>query len=166
MKYAIVYSTNTGNTKLLADAVKEGLPQEDCVYFGEPDEKALQAERIYVGFWTDKENCDQVTAEFLQKLHDKEVFLFGSAGFGKDPTYFDKILDETKKNLDESVRVAGGWMCQGKMKMTVRERYEAMLKIPEKKELAQMLIENFDEALSHPNEKDFQNLQNAVKALN
>ena len=30
MSYAIVYSSKTGNTELLADALHSYLPQEDC----------------------------------------------------------------------------------------------------------------------------------------
>ena len=37
MSYAIVYSSRTGNTAQLAQAIKEALPQEDCLYFGQPD---------------------------------------------------------------------------------------------------------------------------------
>ena len=33
MSYAIVYSSRTGNTAQLAQAVREALPQEGCSYF-------------------------------------------------------------------------------------------------------------------------------------
>ena len=33
MSYAIVYSSKTGNTKLLADTLHDCLPQEGCDYF-------------------------------------------------------------------------------------------------------------------------------------
>lgn len=54
MSYAIVFSSQTGNTKLLAEALKNSLPQEECLYIGTPDPKALNADTLYVGFWTDK----------------------------------------------------------------------------------------------------------------
>ena len=37
MSYAIVYSSRTGNTELLARAIQSALPAEDCLYFGGPD---------------------------------------------------------------------------------------------------------------------------------
>lgn len=43
MSYAIVYSSRTGNTALLAQALKEALPQGNCLYCGAPDAKALTA---------------------------------------------------------------------------------------------------------------------------
>ena len=49
---------------------------------GAPDPQALSAERIYVGFWTDRGTCDAATAQFLRQLTRQEVFLFGTAGLG------------------------------------------------------------------------------------
>ena len=68
MTYSIVYSSKTGNTKMLADALHQALPADDCLYFGAPDAQALAAERIYIGFWTDKGTCDAETAAFLAQL--------------------------------------------------------------------------------------------------
>lgn len=81
MSYAIVYSSKTGNTRLLADAIRE-VAGDDCIYFGEPSDAALSADILYVGFWTDKGTCDSTVADFLKKLDGKKVFLFGTAGFG------------------------------------------------------------------------------------
>lgn len=159
MHYAIVYSSRTGNTAQLARAIREALPQEDCIYFGAPDAKALEAEMIYVGFWTDKENCDQDTAAFLKSLTHQRVFLFGTAGYGGSPAYFEKMLGRTKENLGSEVQVAGTYMCQGKMPQAVRTRYEAMEESP----IRTMMLENFDRALTHPDAEDLTRLQAAVR---
>ena len=34
MSYAIVFSSKTGNTRLLADTLRASLPQNECTYFG------------------------------------------------------------------------------------------------------------------------------------
>lgn len=59
MKYSIVFSSVTGNTRQLADAILSVLPQENLRYFGPPAEIALEADRLYVGFWTDKGHCNK-----------------------------------------------------------------------------------------------------------
>ena len=99
MKYAVVYSSRTGNTKMLAEVVKAELKEEDCVYFGTPDDKALEADRIYAGFWTDKGKCDEATEEFLKKLDKQEVFLFGTAGFGENDAFFCTGKDLTEISI-------------------------------------------------------------------
>ena len=158
MSYAIVYSSRTGNTAMLARAVREALPQEDCRYFGAPAPQALAADTVYVGFWTDKGTCDEPTARFLQSLTDQKVFLFGTTGFGGAPAYFQQILDRVKANLAPGVQVTGTYMCQGKMPQAVRDRYAAMEESPRRT----AMLENFDQALSHPDQEDLARLQAAV----
>ena len=102
MKNAVVFSSKTGNTKQLADAIRNVLPEETIKYFGSPETAPLDADCYYVGFWTDKGQCNAEIGTFLKKIKDKEVFLFGTAGFGGDTEYFDKILKKVEKNLDRS----------------------------------------------------------------
>lgn len=159
MSYAIVYSSRTGNTKALADAIREVLPPEDCCYFGPPDAAALAAQRLYIGFWTDKGTCDGDTAAFLAQLTNQEVFLFGTAGFGGSAEYFEQIAHRVEMLLPAGVTVLGHHLCQGRMPMTVRQRYAAMEDSPRRTQM----LENFDAALSHPDAEDLRQLQNAVR---
>lgn len=158
MSYAIVYSSRTGNTRALADAIREVLPPADCCYFGPPDAAALAAQRLYIGFWTDKGTCDGDTAAFLAQLTNQEVFLFGTAGFGGSDAYFDQIAQRVTALLPDGVTLLGHRLCQGRMPMTVRQRYEAMEDSPRRTQM----LENFDAALSHPDAEDLRQLQNAV----
>lgn len=159
MSYSIVYSSRTGNTALLAQTIRDTLPASDCVYFGAPDAKALAADTIYAGFWTDKGTCDEQIAQFLQSLSGQKVFLFGTAGFGGAPAYFEQILNRVRENLPETTELIGSYMCQGKMPAAVRARYEAMEDNPRRA----AMIENFDRALSHPDAQDLDALVNAVR---
>ena len=163
MKYAIVYSSRTGNTRLLAETIRETLPPEECIYFGPPSEAALAAPVLYVGFWTDRGTCDGGTAAFLKMLTSQKIFLFGTAGFGVSQDYFDKILARAGENLPAGVPVFGSFLCQGKMPMSVRQRYESLQQSPTPPPNIGMLIENFDRALSHPDQEDIQKLREAVQ---
>ena len=162
MSYAIVFSSKTGNTKLLADTLHSCLPQESCCYFGTPDPAALEADELYVGFWTDKGTADESTLDFLKQLHGKNIFLFGTAGFGGSEEYFSKILKKAEHSLDSSNMVFGRYMCQGKMPPSVRARYEAMRALPAPPENLDAMIENFDRARSHPDADDLDRLRAAV----
>ena len=131
--------------------------------FGAPKAEELHSEILYIGFWTDKGNADSATLELLSKLRDKKVFLFGTAGFGGSEGYFNKILKTVQKSLDRSNTLIGSFMCQGKMPLSVRQRYEAMKKQPIHMPNLDMLIENFDKALSHPDADDLARLKQAVR---
>ena len=161
--YSIVFSSSTGNTKKLADAVYEILPKDKCDYFGENDSKIPPSDLLYIGFWTDKGSADTKTLELLAKLKNKKIFLFGTAGFGGSDVYFEKILGQVKQSIDSSNAVIGEYMCQGKMPQSVRERYVKMQARPLPIPNLDSLIENFDRAATHPDAEDLHRLAAAVK---
>ena len=161
MRYAIVYSSKTGNTRQLAEVLRSCLPSDACLYFGPPDPQALKAQRIFIGFWTDKGSCDGETAAFLKTLTHQEVFLFGTAGFGSDSAYFNRILARVREQVPEQTAVLGGFLCQGKMPPAVRLRYEQM----ENPSQRQRMLDNFDSALSHPDQADLARLKAAFRSL-
>ena len=86
-----------------------------------------------------------------------------SFGFGGSEEYFNKILKAVQKDLHSSNTVIGSFMCQGKMPMSVRQRYENMKKQPLHLPNLDAMIENFDKALSHPDADDLERLKQAVK---
>ena len=157
--FSIVFSSLTGNTKKLADTIHEMLPHDKCDYFGENDSRVPQSDLLYIGFWTDKGNADHKTLELLAKLKNKKIFLFGTAGFGGSDVYFKKILEQVRQSIDSSNVVIGEYMCQGKMPPSVRERYIKMKESPEHPANLDMLIKNFDCALSHPDGEDLERLK-------
>ena len=55
-------------------------------------------------------------------------------------------------------------MCQGRMPGSVRARYVKMKEQPDPMPNLDMLIENFDKALSHPAAADLDSLQKMVTA--
>ena len=153
-RYSILFSSMTGNTKELADAIREILPEKTLDYFGLCKDADPQSEILCIGFWTDKGTADESTLDFLKQLHGKNIFLFGTAGFGGSEEYFSKILKKAEHSLDSSNMVFGRYMCQGKMPLSVRQRYEGMKKQPIHLPNLDALIENFDNALSHPDAED------------
>lgn len=149
--YTVVYNSLTGNTKLLADTIREVLPRDND-----------NNDAVFVGFWTDKGNADSKTIEYLKLLRDKKIFLFGTCGFGGSEAYFEKILTNVKSNIDSSNEIIGEYMCQGKMPSSVRERYLKMKESDNCPPNIDALIDNFDMALSHPDEKDLEKLSQIV----
>lgn len=163
-KYAILFSSKTGNTRILADAIRAALPEEDCVFFGEAGDGAEvpEAKTVYLGFWTDKGNADEAALNALKNLRNKNVFLFGTAGFGVEDAYFQRVLNNVKASMDESNTLVGEFMCQGKMQQAVRDRYVKMKEQPDAAPNLDQMIDNFDRALSHPDEADLEHLRQEI----
>lgn len=153
MKVAIIYKSLTGNTKLVAEAIRDVVPETNLVYFGTPEE-GIEADLYFLGSWTDKGNCDGALAEFAKKLENKKIAFFGTAGFGGSQEYYDTLFSRVKECIPTSNEVLGSFYCQGKMPMSVRERYVAMMREHPEDEKLEVSVRNFDEALLHPDEQD------------
>lgn len=164
-RYSVLFSSQTGNTKILAQAIAQALPAADCDYFGDYQGRVPSSPVLFVGFWTDKGTADAATLELLKTVKNKKIFLFGTAGFGGSAAYFQNILLRVQENLDAGNQAIGTFMCQGKMPLSVRLRYEKMKEQPNPAPNLDMLIANFDRALTHPDEQDLQRLQEAVCAV-
>ena len=125
--------------------------------------QASEADVVFVGFWCDKGSCSPAVQHFLQGLAGKRVFLFGTCGFGESSEYFAQILDRVRAYLPADAQYIGGAMCQGKMGMGVKRRYEGMLEKDPENAQALMLIDNWSKAQSHPNEDDVSRIAAAAK---
>lgn len=125
--------------------------------------QASEADVVFVGFWCDKGSCSPAVQHFLQGLAGKCVFLFGTCGFGESDEYFAQILDRVRAYLPADAQYIGGAMCQGKMGMGVKRRYEGMLEKDSESAQARMLIDNWNKAQSHPNEDDVSRIAAAAK---
>ena len=125
--------------------------------------QASEADVVFVGFWCDKGSCSPAVQHFLQGLVGKRVFLFGTCGFGESDEYFEQILDRVRAYLPADAQYIGGAICQGKMGMGVKRRYEGMLEKDPENAQARMLIDNWNKAQSHPNEDDFSRIAAAAK---
>ena len=82
MSYAIVFSSKTGNTELLADTLHNCLPQADCYYFGSPNPAAMEADTLYV--------CLLYTSNVLVCDDDQQIV--------------ESIIEELKKKSEETHR--------------------------------------------------------------
>ncbi len=166
MKYMIVYSSITGNTEIIAKAIKDVLDESCCIYYGKPDGILTHdADIIFVGFWVFKGSCAEGIKKYLGTLENKKIFLFGTAGFGGSEIYFETILKDVKEYISKSNIIVGSFMCQGKMSHNVLERYQKLLEEqPENSNILNM-INNYENALTHPDMHDVEAAQAFARSI-
>lgn len=156
MQAMVVYSSQTGNTQKIATAIFAAIPGESKDMQRIEEYAGKNAETFFVGFWTDRGSCDTQIANLLSGLHGKRVALFGTCGAQRDEAYYDQILRQVKAWIPADNEYAGAFMCQGKMLMQVRKRYEAMAAEGKNDPNILRMLRNFDEALLHPDRDDEQ----------
>lgn len=156
MKIAILFDSHTGNTESIAKSILNACNNEDVAYFGSP--KIIDNADIYfIGSWVDKGNLSKPIIDYVKTLKHKNIAFFATCGFGGSKQYFKMLEKNFDDNVNSSNTIMGHFICQGKMPLTVKERYLKMLKAnPEDKSLQQSL-ENFESALCHPNDIDLNN---------
>lgn len=156
MQAMVVYSSKTGNTQKIATAIFAAIPGESKDMQRVEEYRGKDADTFFVGFWTDQGNCDTKIANLLSGLHGKRVAVFGTCGAARDDAYYDRIIREVKNWIPADNVYLGAFLCQGKMPMQVRRRYETMAAAGTPDPHIQTMIRNFDEALLHPDKKDEQ----------
>ena len=158
MKVCVLYDSVTGNTRMLAEVIEKK-------YAALLTENPAEADVVFLGSWTDKGSFSEKMKEQAEKIHEKKVFIFGTCGFGGNPEYYERLFERAAALLDESNTVIGHYYCQGKMPMAVKGRYVSMLREhPEDKKL-EASIQNFEEALTHPDSEDLEKLSEALDEL-
>ena len=165
MTEAIIYDSLSGNTESLAKEIKsikknayyekvndkliEELPEYDIYYIGSP---------IIKGMCTDK------IKRLLQKIENKKIFLFITTGY-KGEDYYKSLTRRILEIIPKSNQILGISLCQGKMQDAVKERYIKLIKEhPEDKNL-KVSLENFEQAKTHPDQKDKKDLIEKIQEL-
>ena len=157
MKIAVIYDSLSGNTKTLAEKIKNEINKEDLVYFGEPSKEEIKADLYFIGSWTNKGDCTDRIKAILEGQHQKKIAYFATAGFG-DGAYFDRLFERVKTHIPQDNELLAYFYCQGKMPLTVKERYLDLIKANPEDQNLKVSLANFDKALTHPDQKDLEEL--------
>ena len=157
-RIVIACESVTGNTAMLAEALRSHLQLENVRVMMPSQINTQDYDVYFVGSWTDKGDCGAETAKLLEQLHNKDVFLFGTCGFGGSVEYYRTVLQRFATHLSNDNRVIGQYICQGKMPETVLRRYEALKNANPDSIRWSESIDNYNRALNHPNGKDLREL--------
>lgn len=80
MKFLIVYSSRTGNTRQVAEALYAAAPDGSTISKVETAPAADGYNVIFVGYWMDRGTADEKSKAYLRTLTKKKVVLFETMG--------------------------------------------------------------------------------------
>ena len=151
MRICIVYSSCTGNTRRVAEALGAtvGLPCHAVGHAPDPAEYDFLA----VGFWVRKGQPDARAQRYMRRIYGKPVFYFGTLGAWPQSTHALRCAQATQALLQENGNtVLDGFLCQGKVNprvITASQRKGTHPMTPAR-------LARLQEAARHPDEKDLQ----------
>jgi hypothetical protein len=160
MKILIVYSSRTGNTKKIAKAIFDILPEPKELFSVENAPSPDLYDFIAVGFWVNRGTADEKVEEYMKRIKGKKVGVFTTLGAYPNSSHARQVLNWGRKIL-EGNKILGEFICQGKIDPNILD------KMP-KDGVHTMTLERktrIEEAKKHPSETDCRYAQNAFREM-
>mgnify|MGYP000800818924 FL=1 len=115
MKSLVLWSSRTGNTKAIAEAVYEALPGEKDIFEEGRQPSVDGYDLIFVGFWGFRRGADFTARRTIESLHGKKVAIFATAGTYPDSQAARDYLDNAAALLPEDSECLGTFISQGRV---------------------------------------------------
>jgi flavodoxin len=166
MKTLITYSSLTGNTKMVAEAMAAVAPETVITPISEnPDPRDFHL--IVVGFWVDRGLPEAKTKAYLEGLSDQKIAFFFTLGAYPDSEHAGEVVRATEAILERGRNeILGSWRCQGRVDPNLLRKMGETL--PPDHPHARMSEERkarLEEAAKHPNEADCTKAQEFMRTV-
>ena len=152
MKTIVLYSTRTGNTKKIAEAIASAVPGAPCVNVKDVPADLASYDLVFVGFWVDKGDADAEAKKVMETLNNKYVGVFATLGAMPTSDHAKECLKKASSVVPGEV--VGQFICQGAVDPKLIEAMYKMFpaghphgRTPEREAL-------HAEAAKHPDAKD------------
>ncbi len=162
MDKVIIYSSQTGNTKKVAYAIKDVV--EDCriLTLAEALEEDIILEPIIIlGYWVDRANPNRETLDFLERLEGKKIIGFGTLGDYPDSSHALFTQENVEILFGAKNILLGNCLCQGKISASMTEQLE-LLANESPHFMSRLVLAKTKETATHPNEQDLLTMQQFV----
>ncbi|MBO4311725.1 MAG: flavodoxin family protein [Desulfovibrionaceae bacterium] len=165
MKTLVVYSSRTGNTRKVAEAIAQVLPNAE-IY---PVSQAPDAEGydfVALGYWVRRGGPNNASSAYMATVKNAKVALFGTLGAWPDSPHAAQCRqrgEELLKEPERGNRVLGTFLCQGKVDPKVVEKVQE--RGDSKHPMTPERMARLAEAAKHPDEEDLRQAQEAFRAF-
>lgn len=158
MKILITYSSQSGNTKKLAETAFEHLEGDKEIVSIDNAPSADQYNLVVLGFWFQAGKPDPKSAKYLEACgSNANLFLMATHGAAKGSDHA-KAGMAAAVELTNGSKIMGTFSCQGQVNPKVLEKVR-------QKEHPPVWIDDTDEAVGHPDEDDIRDLKALLDRL-
>ncbi|MDO5754985.1 MAG: flavodoxin family protein [Tissierellia bacterium] len=165
MKTLISYSSKTGNTKKVAEAIHEKLQGDlfDIVHGNDVDLKDY--DKVIFGFWVDKGGPDAKAKVFMEQIANKKVGVFFTLGAYPDSDHAKDVMEKTIDQLEKQGNtVMAHFCCMGKIDPKLTAMFEK-LGDDSPHRMTDERRKRHEEAAKHPNDEDLIKAQDAFRCM-
>jgi flavodoxin len=153
VRVLVAYSSKTGNTRKLAEAVHLELPNADLCPMGSVP-NLDQYDVVFAGFWVEAGNANADAIRCLKRLSGKPVALFATLGAYPDSQHAVDSLKAAAGEIPDG-NVVDSFICQGAIDPNVIEWME-QLPADDKNAPTESRRQLWKDAEGHPDEADLE----------
>lgn len=115
MNALVVYSSRTGNTRTVAEAVHAALPAGTSLFSVQDAPEPDGYDLLALGFWVNRGGPDAAMLRYMARVQTARVALFGTMGAYPDSPHARKVRENAAAALAPGNRVLGTFLCHGRM---------------------------------------------------
>lgn len=156
MKAIVIYSSKTGNTKRVAEAILSALPKGTPLITTRDVQRVADYDLVFMGYWVDKGTADTAAQEAMAKITGKMVAIFSTCGVYPDSQHAKDSLVKGASCFGDHCSVLGTFICQGAIDPKLMEQFKQLppnhvhAATPER-------IQRWKDAATHPDDTDLDN---------
>lgn len=140
MKVQVIYSSKSGGTKKVANAIFNGIDVEQKTIHDLKDgAPALDGDIILLGYWVNEGGPNDEMKQFMQTVKGKAVGVFCTLGYYADSAYAHQTVAAGLKLVQDNNDIIGTYVCNG---ATSHEPMDAGYIPTEQKQLRWELLDN------------------------
>ena len=162
-RWAVIYSSVTGNTKTIAEAIAEEAERADLFRVQEAPVDLSDYDIVALGYWLRLGQPDPLMLRYLPRVENSKVVFFQT--HGTEPTSEHAITSFARAgyNLGKGCEILGTFGCQGKINPVMLEkRKNAGPDDPHGGVKAQ---ERWRKAATHPDAQDIEAAKELVQKM-
>ncbi len=164
MKYAVLYSSRTGNTQTVAEAIHAALPSGSALLSVKDVSDASDADVVFFGCWIDRGMADEAARAALLDLEPKRIALFVTLGAYPFSLHALDSQRAVWAHAAERHEVLGCFACQGKVATSLTDRFNRFpAGHPHAMTPARLL--RHKEAAGHPGDLDLRNAADYARVI-
>ena len=156
MRTLIVYSSLTGNTRQVAEAIAGALPGPVDLYPVHKAPAPLGYTLVLPGFWVNRAMADPRMLRYFPQIIGQQVAFFGTLAAWPDSPHALKVIENTKEALKNNT-LLGAFLCQGRLSPKRMAQYNDPARARPNHPMTPERMARLEEAQNHPDANDLAN---------
>ena len=162
-KWAVIYSSVTGNTKKVAEAIAAQVEEADVFRVQEAPTDLSAYEVVCIGYWLRLGGPDPLTLKYLPQVHGAQVCFFQTHGTDPHSKHAITSFARAAYALGDGCEILGTFGCRGAINEALKEKRKNAG--PDDPHGGAKSLKRWAEAAGHPNAGDLQAARDFAAAM-